>query len=424
MNALARRWRDDARVVLPRLAGTFGTSGASAALGVVSGTVAARVLAPSGRGDLALLLLWPQLVVTLGNLSVEAAATYLSADPRRRPNVPATTLALSAVQSVALVAVYLALVPFVLDEHLRRDALAMAPLIPLYLAGACAIDVLAGRLRFAAFNAVRITLPVLYCAAIVAFALAGVLTPIAGALAYLAAHACADALALALVWRDGGLGRVDRALAKEALHYGARAHVGRLAPQALGLDTALISLALSSHDVGLYSAATAFLAAPNLVASSVGMVVFPHVSAARRTGAPAQLGATFALHTAAVAVCALALIVAARPAVVLLFGDDYAGAVTPLRILALASVPLSLRVFPIEVLRGVGRPGLASVAQVADWALFLAPIPLGARVGGIAGAATGLAFAAGLSLAVLALLIRQTHAFAERHHAPALLEAA
>jgi hypothetical protein len=53
----------------PKLAGTLGTSGVSAALGMVSGTIAARVLGGL-RGDLAMLPR-PQLIVTIGVLGVE-----------------------------------------------------------------------------------------------------------------------------------------------------------------------------------------------------------------------------------------------------------------------------------------------------------------------------------------------------------------
>jgi hypothetical protein len=66
---------------------------------MVSGTIAARVLGPGSRGDLAMLLLWPQLVVTVGMLGVELAATYYSADKRRRGRVPATALTIAAVQA-------------------------------------------------------------------------------------------------------------------------------------------------------------------------------------------------------------------------------------------------------------------------------------------------------------------------------------
>jgi O-antigen/teichoic acid export membrane protein len=413
--SLRRRWQDELRQIAPRLGGTLGTSGVSALLGIVSGTVAARVLGPSNRGELALLLLWPQLVVTIGSMSIEIAAVYLSGDEQRHQDVPATLLAVALAQSVVLVPVYLVLAAIMFHgSGLFQDALWLTPLVPLFLVGAVSIECLAGRLRFLAFNIVRILLPIVYCSAIVVLAGAGWLSPITGALAYVVAHGCADILALILVWRRRGLGRFDMRLARSGLQFGLRAHFGRLSAQALGVDMAIISLMLSSKDLGLYSAATAFLAAPTLVAFSIGLVVFPQVSATHQAGRRPQLHATFALHATVVVALAALLFVFAHPIVTLLFGQSYSAAAPALRLLAVASVAISIRSFPIEVLRGIGRPGLTSIAEAANWMLFLTCIPVGALAGGLVGTAAAVAVASYASLGVLVVLMWRNGVFEAR----------
>ena len=403
---MRQRWVAEVRGIAPRLASTLGASGIGAMLGLVSGTLAARVLGPDSRGELAQLLLWPQLVVTLGNFGIELAAVYLSGDARRRRDVPATVLGISLAQSLILVPVYVVLVLVVYrGTAFTREALAMAPLIPMYLIGAVSIDVLAGRLRFGAFNLVRVMLPVLYCGGLVELALAGHLTAITAALAYFVAHACCDVLALGLVWHEDGLGRFDRGIARAAVSFGARSHFGRLSPQSLGIDVMIISLMLASRDLGLYVAAAAFLAVPGLVASSIGMVVFPHVSATHQSGERPQVHATFALYVASVVVLAAALFVLAGPLVTRLFGGSYADAAPALRLLAIGTVAASIRAFPMEVLRGVGKPGLASIAEGANWIFFALAIPAGAAQGGLIGVAAGVAAANYASLAVLMLLV-------------------
>ena len=405
-------WLAELMALAPKLVGTLGTSGVSALLGIASGTIAARVLGPSHRGELALLLLWPQLVVTVGNLGVDAAAVYLSGDARRNRDVPASVLGVALAQSVVLVPVYLVLVPIVFHgSGLTRDAFLLTPLLPMYLVGSVSVYCLSGRLRFGAFNAVRISLPIVYCGSIVALAFAGQLTALTGALAYLFAHGCSDILALVLLWRGSGIGRFDRGIARSAMHFGLRAHFGRLSAQSLGIDMAIISLMLSSKDLGLYSAATAFLAAPAIVASSIGLVVFPHVSASHQAGERPRLQATFALHAGLVIALAVLLIVFAHPTVTLLFGERYAGAAAPLRLLAAASIAISIRAFPIEVLRGINRPGLTSIAEAINWVLFLVAIPIGAIVGGMAGTAAAVAVASYASLGVLVLLMWRNDVF-------------
>ncbi len=413
-------WFGELMALAPKLAGTLGASGLSAVLGIVSGTLAARVLGPSHRGELAQLLLWPQLVVTVGNLGLDVAAVYLSGDEKRRHNVPATVLGVGLAQSLVLVPAYLLLVPIVFrGSGVMGDALWLTPLVPLYIVGSASINCLAGRLRFGAFNFVRIALPITYCGGIVLLAWTGHLTALTGALAYVVAHGCCDVLALLLVWRGHGLGRFDRALARSAMHFGLRAHFGRLSAQGLGVDMAIISLMLSSKDLGLYSAATAFLAAPTLVAWSIGLVVFPHVSATHQAGGRPRLGATFALHATIVIVLAALLFVFAHPVVTLLFGERYAAAASTLRLLAVASVAISIRSFPIEVLRGIGRPGLTSIAEAANWLLFLVAIPLGALAGGLAGTAAAVAAASYASLGVLLLLMWRSGVFARTERAMA-----
>lgn len=401
-----RRYMAEISAMAPKLAGTLGTSGVSAALGMVSGTIAARVLGPGSRGDLAMLLLWPQLIVTVGVLGVELAATYYSADERRRGRVPATALTIAAVQAAVLVPLYLAIVPFLYrTTDLMGEAVIMAALIPLYLLGAMCIDCLAGTLRFGAFNAVRITLPVLYSGAVVLLAVAGSLTPSTGAYVYLGAHAAGDVLALALVWRLQGLGRFDGRLAKDMIGFGLRAHFGRMIPQSLGMDAAVIALALPARELGMYVAASAFLAAPALVASSVGMVIFPQVSATHQAGGRPRLQATFAVYVLTVSALSAMLFIAAPQIIELFFGSRYADAAPALRLLSIASVMLALRSFPVEVLRGVGRPGLTTLAEVANWTLFVALVPAGAALGGLAGTAAAVAIASTLSLGVLVAII-------------------
>ncbi len=161
---------------------------------------------------------------------------------------------------------------------------------------------------------------------------------------------------------------------------------------------------LSSHDLGLFVVATAVLMAPQLLISSMSIVIFPHVSAAHQAGERPRVNATFAAYAAgAVAMC-LVLFALAGPAVDVLFGGEFAGATTALRLLAIATVARSLRQFPLEVLRGIGRPGLTSVAEAANWLLVLTAVPAGAAMGGLQGAAMGVIVVSYGSLLVLTLL--------------------
>jgi O-antigen/teichoic acid export membrane protein len=135
------------------------------------------------------------------------------------------------------------------------------------------------------------------------------------------------------------------------------------------------------------------------------MVVFPQVSATHQSGERQRLRATFGVYAAIVSCIALALFIAAPHIVTLFFGERFTDAAPALRLLSIASVALALRSFPVDVLRGIGRPGLTSLAEMANWALFLAIVPASAYAGGLIGTAAGVAAASGCSLVVLALIV-------------------
>src|SRR5207245_11091588 len=56
--------------------GTFATEGFTVLLGILTGSLVARLLLPEGRGALAAVLFWPQLLAGIGFLSLGEAVTY------------------------------------------------------------------------------------------------------------------------------------------------------------------------------------------------------------------------------------------------------------------------------------------------------------------------------------------------------------
>lgn len=403
--SIARRSWFELRPLVPRLAGTLGSGAGIALFSIVSGVVLARQLGPAGRGELARLLLWPSVISGFGNLGIDLAASYFSADPAVRQRVPATVLRIAARQSVVVSALYLAAVPFIFDGRTYGFLpFLMTLYIPADLVALYAASCLNGRLDARAFNIARVSMGPIYAAALGVFAVAGALTPTTAALAFLASNAILAVIALEMLRRRHGFGQHDRALSAKAWRFGRRAHFGRLTPTGLGLDIVLVSLLLSSRDLGLFVAASAFLSAPRLLATSVGLVVFPQASTTRRSGETPRLRAMILLTVFVSGVGAVALALLARPLLVALFGERFAPAAVVLQLLAVGEIARTAYALIIEALRGSGRPGLTSAAEGISWALFLSVVSAGALAGGLTGTAAGVCAATVAALAVLLVI--------------------
>jgi O-antigen/teichoic acid export membrane protein len=404
-----------------RLPATLGTSVAITVFGVISGVITARWLGPVGKGELALLLLWPQIISTLATLGVDLAVTYFSADPERRPNVPRTALATAVRQSAIGIAIYLALWPLVYrSTHVGALPLLIALVIPVDLAGLYLVHALNGRHDFRAFNWIRLTMPPAYAAAVGVLAAVGALSVTTAAVSFLCAYALVTLAALAYTRRRHGLGRNDRALRRQLTRFGLRAHLGRLSPQNLGVDVVVVSIVLATQNLGLFTAAIAFVGLGRMLAGSVGLVVFPQASAAHLAGEPPRVRGMIAITLAATALGALLLWLLATPLTVTLFGERFRPAADVARILALGEIARSAYGLLVEALRGSGCAGLTTVVQALDWVIFAGGAFVGAAAGGLKGVAVGLAVAATVSLAVLLLAAARRGALALLFGRPAI----
>jgi O-antigen/teichoic acid export membrane protein len=125
------------------------------------------------------------------------------------------------------------------------------------------------------------------------------------------------------------------------------------------------------------------------------------VSATHQSGERPDMNVAFAAYATAIVIVTIGVLTFAGTAIDVLLGAEFAGAAPVLRILAIATLARCVRQFPLEVLRGVGRPGLTSIAEGANWLLVLTAVPAGAAIGGVQGAAAGVIVVSYGSLAVL-----------------------
>lgn len=398
--------------------GTLGSQAGIQVVGLVTGILVARYLGPGGRGELAAIIAWASMLAYAGNFGLPAAFTYAAA---REPDQVRQTLGngilAALVQWPVLIVLGMLVLPLALSEQppdVRHLALLYLCLyVPLNLLTLYANAVQRGLGRYRGFNAIRLCVPISYLLALGALVLTGHMTVGGVVGANLLSNLAALMLALTFVLpmlrdkRDTH-GLFDLPALRRDARYGLSAHLGTLQPfNSMRIDVLLLTMVLTSHDLGLYMVA---LAAAGLVKAqglALGMVAMPEVAKQRNSNAQRRVIVRFALYTLLLG-CATAgvAVVWARPLVELVYGSQFSGAATPLRLLVLGGVAASLYRVIGDGLRGMGRPLIGTAAEVGSLAVGVPAILLLAPGSGVNGAAVavGLASVAALGVAIWALI--------------------
>lgn len=367
------------------VAGSFATSGAIQAMNVITGVVLARSLGPSGRGELAAILLWPGVFVILGSLGVGDSIAYHTARglaPIR--TVVGTAAAFWAIQSAAVVAIGAALIPLLLDHYGRHAtyvALIYLGYAPLFLAIAYVMSVLQGMRRFGAFQALRGGLIVVTVVGLVLLASLSRLSIGTAVAVYLGAYAVVCAAAFVLLRGVCKQRPVfDRGLARTLFGFAVRSHTSNTASLFNErLDQLVISVFLAPVQLGLYVTAVTLTSLTSLVGQSVAMIALPVVAAEQPGAARAEKVRRYVCLTIlGASALTLPMIVLTPKVIGVFFGHDFAPAATVTRVLLIAAVVLTTTRLVQSLLKAAGRPldagiseFVALAATVASLAIFL-----------------------------------------------------
>src|SRR5262245_4590409 len=169
---------------------TAGTNGLSAVLGLMTGILAARLLGPQGRGELAAIQTWPSFIATLAMLGLPDALVYYSArEPRGAGSYLSTAIALALLAALPFMATGYLLMPILLSAQ-RHEMVTAAQwyllLIPIFALVGMPYHPLRGLNDFALWNTLRL-LPSLMWLVILTWA-------------SLFAHAVPQTLAASYLW--------------------------------------------------------------------------------------------------------------------------------------------------------------------------------------------------------------------------------
>jgi O-antigen/teichoic acid export membrane protein len=376
------------------LQGTFTTNVGLAFLAAATGVICARLLRPSGEGELAAIQTWPLLLGTLAMLGLDTALVYfISRHPERSRQLTSTAVLMGLLSALVLAAVAWFALPLVLRA--QTPQIISAARVFLLIGGIYALvgiphGSLRGARSFTAWNLFRIVPGLSWLGILITFWSLGNHDAIPLSRWYLAASLLCGLPFLIVVNRklQGPL-RPSARYAPEMLRYGLPSAVTSI-PLTINLsfDQLLIIAFLPARELGLYVVAVSWSGGVAPLLQALGTVLFPHVSAERDADQQGHLVAkalqSGALLAAATSVPFMLLTPLALP---LVFGSGFAPSIPSALVLVPAGAILAWARIAEAGLQGLGHPTVVLVAEAVGAVVTVAVLPILLHTDGIFGAA-------------------------------------
>jgi len=413
----ARQLKQPRRATDLALRSTFATNVALAILAAATGVISARLLHPSGEGELAAIQTWPLLLGALAMLGLDSALVYfISRQPERGRQFTTTAVLIGLLSSFIVGLVGWFALPFLLRAE--PPQVVSAARIFLLIGGIYAVvgiphGSLRGAHSFTAWNLFRIAPGFAWLCILLASWLTGNPAAISLSRWYLVASLACGLPFLIIVNRklQGPL-RPDARCAPEMMRYGVPSAITSI-PLTINLrfDQLLIIAFLPARLLGIYVVAVSWSGGVAPMLQALGTVLFPHVSAERNADRQGHLLATALQSGALLAVAASMLFMLLAPlGLPLIFGSGFAPSVPCALVLIPASAILAWARIAEAGLQGLGRPTVVLLAEASAAVVTLAALPLLLHFYGIIGAAVAslLGYSA-IAIFTLLIIRRSTH---------------
>ncbi len=361
-----------------------------------TGILTARLLLPTGRGELAAITLWSSFLAGLTTFGLPSALIYyVRSRPKQTSDLLVNGLVMSTLLSVvaALVGVYF--MPGWLHQYplwAIRSAQWFLIITPLCSAASVLRGALEASGAFGTSNASQLLNPLVTFAGLLLFLAAHRFNTFTAALAYIFAALPVFVL-LGLRARHLMVQKVRLSLdtSKLLLSYGLRSYgVDLLGTLALQVDQVIVVSFLRPADLGVYVVMLSLSRMLNIFQGSVVMVLFPKATGMTPDVAVALTGRAARVSTLITGACALVVALLGPFLLRIFYGAEYAQSAMSLRLLLL-EVTISGCVFVLaQAFMAMGRPGVVTFLQAVGLALSVPLMLLLIPRWGITGAAASL----------------------------------
>jgi O-antigen/teichoic acid export membrane protein len=328
---------------------------------LVTGPLLARALGPSGRGDLAAILVPFSLAPLVLHFGLGVYGARQAARGRPLDAVLGTLCAAALGIGVlgALGGIPLAGVLADGRETVHSYLLVAFAMLPWGLVATVLVSVSSGLERWGVVIASRLIPPLTAVAALGFLYVAGALTVQSAAIVAFAGG-FASTLPLLGLLRRRRL-RFDFAVIRSGARFGTKAWVGGLANLSNArLDQLLMIPLVSPRQLGLYAVAVSLASFTGALTAGLGPPLFTRVAAGETELAARALRVTLGI-VAVVSACAAA----ATPFLIeLLFGSSFSDAIGMAWILLAAGLPLAGATVLSQALTAAGRPGVPAIGEI------------------------------------------------------------
>lgn len=394
---------------------SFATTALIQVLNIATGLLAARLLLPEGRGELAAIMLWPGILAEIGIIGLSDALLFRAATQAADPKeLFASIFALAGGLSIVLAAIGLVILPHAhADEatHVAEiGAWYLVAYLPTYYAALFLATMFQGHLDMVTWNIVRVLVPVGYLTAILAVVFVDDASVGGFAFANIAGHLLSVAVGVALLARAGWLSlRARWQTMRGLLIYGIKVHVGEiLNTLRQRLDQALVALWLPAADLGLYVVALTVANGSQILIATIANVAFPKISQQpTQAGRVEVLGRYLRLSVAIAVGTCLGLYALSAWLVPLLFGQAFAPSVPVVFILLVGMVPLAAKYMFSQALKAFDRSLSIGRAEGVGLVVAAASLLILLPSFGIAGAAWSLVLAQVTTAAALGVTLHR-----------------
>ncbi len=394
---------------------TFMSGGMIQLINIVTGIIAARLLLPEGRGELAILLLWPILIADLGSFSLSASSGFHMARNQRTPQeIWSGTFLLVTILFPVLIGIFILFAPMIYDGQ-RSEVMQLAylcsALIPAYLYALALMAIFQGAQKFGPYNLLRSLVHFCYLGIILLFLAFDPPSLTTFITSYIAAHIVLLGVTLWLSWKQGWVSvKPGAEVVRSLFLYGLRTHAGVvLAVANRRLDQLIISVALAATDFGFYVVAMAVEAPLFFAATTIQILLFPKIAAqASEEGRQQVLGRYFRAGLIIVIPATIGFLIVAPWLIEIVFGAAYLPAVDAARILALSGLGFTLKTMLTTYMRASNRMKVVTLSEGAGIAVTVVALAALLPTLGLIGAAIAQVLAFTIPALLMAFLIRRT----------------